>query len=61
MSPFSICDGTLTYADRIVMRRVQQKRILKDSHLGHPGMSKMKALMRSYVYWPKMDQNRERN
>ena len=57
MSPFSICDDTLMCADRIVIPRVLQKRIPKDVHLGHPGMSRMKALMRSYVYWPKMDQD----
>ena len=23
--------------------------------MGHPGISRMKSLIRSYVYWPKMD------
>ena len=25
--------------------------------MGHPGINRMKSLMRSYVYWPKMDNN----
>ena len=55
VSPFSICDDTLIYANRIVIPCILQKRILKDFHLGHPGMSRVKTLICSYVYWPKMD------
>lgn len=57
VSPFSICDEMLIYADRVVILRVLQKRVLKEFHMGHPGTSRMKSLMRSYVYWPRMDQN----
>ena len=38
---------------------VLQKRILKEFHQGHPGIACMKALMRSYTYWPKMDKDIE--
>ena len=58
--PFSICGETLMYADRVIMPRVLQKRILKEFHKGHPGICRMKSLMRSYIYWPKMDQDIEK-
>ena len=46
ISPFSICSQTLMYADRVVIPNTLQRRILKEFHSGHPGMSRMKALMR---------------
>ena len=35
------------------------KRILKDFNDGHSGMSRMKSLMRSFVYWSGMDHDIE--
>ena len=43
------------YGERVVIPKTLQKRILKDFHAGHPGKNRMKSLMRSYVYWPKLD------
>ena len=37
------------YADRVVIATTQQRRILKEFHRGHPGMSRMKALMCGYM------------
>ena len=48
------------YADRVVMLHSLQKRILKEFHTGHPGMSRMKSLMRSYTYWPHINQDIEK-
>lgn len=39
----------------MVIPKSLQRRILKDFHLEHPGKNRMKALMRSFVYWPNMD------
>ena len=36
-----------------------QKCILKDFHAGHSGSTRMKSLIRSYVYWPNMDKDIE--
>ena len=47
------------YVQRVVIPRVLRKKVLKEFHLGHPGISRMKSLMRSYTYWPKMDQDIE--
>ena len=45
------------YADRVIIPTTLQRRILKEFHSGHPGMSRMKALMRGYTYWPRMDRD----
>ena len=56
---YSICDEVLLYAGRVVMPVVLQRRILKEFHQGHPGVGRMKALMRSYTHWPNMDKDIE--
>ena len=52
---FSLCDNVLLYSERVVIPKKLQNRILRDFHSGHPGINRMKSLMRSNVYWPKMD------
>ena len=56
---FSKCNGILMYGERVVIPTVLTKKILKDFHTGHLGINRMKALMRSYVYWPSMDKDIE--
>ena len=48
---FSLCDNILLYGERVVIPKTLQK----DFHTGHPGKNRMKSLMRSYIYWPKID------
>ena len=52
---FSLCDNVLLYSERVVIPKKLQNRILRNFHTGHPGINRMKSLMRSYVYWLKMD------
>ena len=52
---FSLCENVLLYSESVVIPKKLQNRILRDFHTGHPGINRMKSLMRSYVYWPKMD------
>ena len=52
---YSLCDNILLYSERVVIPKTLQKRILHDFHTGHPGINRMKNLMRSYVFWPGMD------
>ena len=48
------------YTDRNLMPRSLKKKILKEFHTDHPGMTHMKSLMRSYTYWPRIDQGIEK-
>ena len=50
-----ICGGVLMYADRNVIPISWRKRMLKEFHVGHPGISRMKSAIRCYIFWPKMD------
>ncbi len=43
----------------MIIPTVLTKKISKDFHSGYPEMSRMKALMRSYVYWLGMDKDIE--
>ena len=53
----SLCDNVLLYGEMVIIPKKFQNRILRDFHTGHPGINRMKSLMRSYVYRPKMDNN----
>ena len=54
---YSVCGDVLLYSERVTIPKTLQKRILKDFHMGHPSTNRMKSLMRSFVYWPSMDQD----
>lgn len=47
--------GCIILSDRIIIPLKFQKTVLRKLHKGHPGIVRMKALARSYVYWPKID------
>ncbi|XP_037811390.1 uncharacterized protein K02A2.6-like [Lucilia sericata] len=51
----SIVDDCVMYGERIIIPSCFRKRILKELHKGHHGIERTKALARSYVYWPHMD------
>ena len=52
---FSACDDVLLYREHIVILLTLQKSILKDYHAGHLGITRMKSLMHSFVYWSNMN------
>ena len=56
---YSICNDVLLYNERAVVPLLVQKRILKEFHIGRLGISRMKSLMKSYVYWWGMDRDIE--
>ena len=54
---FSTCDEILLYRECVVIHSTLQKHILKYFHAGHLGITRMKSLMRSFVYWLNMDKD----
>jgi len=44
---------------RVVIPRVLQACLLKKLHYTHLGIVKMKLIVYSYMWWPKLDQNTE--
>nr|XP_055073117.1 uncharacterized protein K02A2.6-like [Misgurnus anguillicaudatus] len=51
--------GCVLWGTRVIIPDKLRKIVLKEIHVGHPGIVRMKALTRKYVWWPKVDADLE--
>ena len=48
-------DGCILWGTRIIVPPAGRQQLLHELHIGHLGMSRMKASARSFMWWPRMD------
>ena len=55
----SVLDGYILWGSRVVVPEAGRKLVMEELHLGHPGVSRMKSLACSVVWWPGIDADLE--
>nr|XP_050028523.1 uncharacterized protein LOC126524233 [Dermacentor andersoni] len=54
-SELTIHEGCLMHRMRVVVPPKLQQPVLEEIHQGHPGIVRSKELVRSYVWWPSVE------
>ena len=55
----SVHDRCVLWGSRVVVPPAGRKKMVEELHEGHPGVSRMKSLARSFVWWPQTDKEIE--
>ena len=55
----SLQDGCILWGLRVIVPKPGYKLVVEELHAGHQGISRMKSLARSFVWWPKLDADLE--
>ena len=55
----SLQDGCILWGQRVIVPEPGHMLVVEELHAGHHGISRMKSLARSFVWWPKLDADLE--
>ena len=56
-SELSVYDGCIMWGNHVIVPQAGRMRVIEQLHDGHPGISRMKSLARSFVWWSRMDED----
>ncbi|XP_041771477.1 uncharacterized protein K02A2.6-like [Anopheles merus] len=54
---YSTVEGCILVGERVLIPEKLRKQCLSQLHRGHPGIQRMKAIARSYVFWPSLNED----